>query len=154
MDTTERKKKIFEAGLRKHLAVIEDFRQRIRDMMANDGNVNEEEYDSQVQAQKAETGSEVSMINEQLEFANRELDDLKRVESTLNEPMQVVSPGAVVVTGDRTFFVSASLEEFTAGKEKVYGISTKSPLYQAMKGKQVGDSFRCQGALYTIMDLL
>lgn len=65
MQLTRDKRQILEAAVRQHKSVIHDFKERIRDMMGNNGNVNEEEYDAQEQSFKAETSAKVNLLSEQ-----------------------------------------------------------------------------------------
>lgn len=147
------KRRILEAAERKHEEVISDFRQRIRDAMANDGNVNEEEYDSHQQSFKAGILAEVNLLNNELEFANRELRELKRIGSFKDTVHEHVGPGSVVRTDKYTFFVSASIERFEVDGEVILGLSTDSPLYEAMKGKRGRESFSYKQDTYVIMEI-
>jgi len=142
------KKVILEAGLQKQVALITDFRTRIKDAMANEGITNEESYDNHQQTFQAEVLAEVNLLNDELEFANQELIEMKKIDSDYKH--KNVDYGAVVQTDQRTFFVSASLEEFTAGGKQYFGISINSPIYQAMRRKKVGDRFSTHNKTYII----
>ena len=148
----EAKAGIFKAAIASHQSVIDDFKKRIKDLMANDGNVNEEEYDNNEQAIRADRAREVDMINEQLEFANRELAILTRLSSEVGVCRRV-APGAVVQTDRGTFFVSASIEEFHADGKKYFGVSQDSPIYRAMQGKQPGETFKVGHEVYRIANV-
>lgn len=153
MRHTEIKKAIVDAGIRRQESIIEDFRERIKDLLANDGNVNEEEYDNHQQSFKAESLSEANLLNEELHFASKELDELRRMEGFDREDHQCVEYGSVVKTDKKTFFVSASLEEFAAGGMNLFGLSVHAPLYKAMKGKAKGDVFSHAGVTYKIEEV-
>jgi transcription elongation GreA/GreB family factor len=142
------KRTIVEAGLRKQSEVINDFRTRIKDVMANDGNVNEESYDNHQQTFQAQVLAEVTLLNDELEFANHELLEMKKIDSDYKH--DVVDFGSVVETDQQAFFVSASIEDFTVGDKQFFGISVKSPIYSAMKGRKVGDQFSSHKKLYRI----
>lgn len=142
------KKTILAAALQKQSELITDFRTRIKDAMANDGNVNEESYDNHQQTFQAEVLAEVNLLNDELEFANQELLELKKIDS--DHEHKHVEYGSVVQTDQRAFFVSASLEDFTADGKQYFGISINSPIYQAMKGKSVGDRFSTHKKNYVI----
>lgn len=147
------KKEILAEGLKKHESVIEDFRTRIRQMTATDGNVNEEEYDSHAQSQKAETFTEVSLLSDQVQYAGHELNELRRLEWNIEEEPSRVAFGTVVVTDNGTFFVSSSIEQFSVNCELIFGLSVLSPLYKSMRGKKVGDSFKFGDKRYVIMEI-
>lgn len=142
------KKIIVDAGLQKQNNLISDFRTRIKDAMSTEGNVNEESYDNHQQTFQAEVLAEVNLLSEELEFANQELLEMKKIDCDYRHKQ--VEYGAVVQTDQKTFFVSASLEEFTADGKPYFGISIKSPIYQAMKGKKVGDRFTSHKKTYLI----
>lgn len=153
MEKMEFKKEILTAGMKKHLAVMEDFRLRIKDVLTTDGNVNEEEYDSQVQVQKEQTAAEVSLLSDQLEFAEHELTELRHLEWRINEKHDSIRLGSVVVTDKAIFFVSASLEQFAAGDKMILGLSVSSPLYKSMRGKKAGETFHHGNVVYRITDV-
>ena len=96
---------------------------------------------------------EINTINSLLEFAETELLVLETIKQTVDTKRDSVSLGAIVVTNHNTFFISASLEQFSVDGSKYLGISTKSPLYFAMEGKKIGDSFEYKDKRYTIKDI-
>lgn len=145
------KQSIVEAGLRKQSELIADFRTRVKDAMSNEGNVNEESYDNHQQTFEAQILAEVNLLNDELEFANHELSEMRKIDS--NYVHSYVDYGAVVETDQRNFFVSASLEEFTVGDKQFFGISINSPVYQAMRGKKVGEHFSSHKNVYIIRSI-
>lgn len=145
------KRMILDAGLRKQQQLIDDFRIRIKDVMKTDGNINEESYDNHQQTFQAELLSEVSLLNDELEFANQELLEMKKIDSDLKHKQ--VEYGAVVETDLQTFFVSASLEVFNAGDKSYFGVSINSPIYKSMRGKKVGDRFHTRKTDYVIKQI-
>lgn len=59
-----------------------------------------------------------------------------------NSPKEVVSDGALVTTNTHIFFIGISLGELTLENgSKVFTISSKAPIYAAMRGLKAGDSF-------------
>ncbi len=153
MKHTEIKKAIVDAGIRRQESIIEDFRERIKDILSNDGNVNEEEYDNHQQSFKAENISEANLLSEELQFANKELEELRKMEGFDRDDHQCVEYGSVVKTDKRTFFVSASLEEFAAAGLNLFGLSVHTPLYKSMKGKTKGEIFSHAGISYKIEEI-
>jgi transcription elongation GreA/GreB family factor len=149
----EFKKKVLAAARRKHEQVIQDFRQRIKDAMANDGTVNEEEYDNHQQSFKAGILAEVNLLNNELDFVNRELDEIRKIENFNDTVHYEVEFGSVVRTDKATFFVSASIERFCVGDDEILGLSVESPLYLAMKGKHAGDVFHYRDTNYLIKEI-
>lgn len=147
------KHKILDAAIHQHETVIRDFRERIHAMMHHEGDVNEEAYDIQTQSFQAETTTKVDLLSEQLEFANRELDELMRMKADVGSIHDVVRRGSVVKTDREIFFVSASIERFQVDGQSLFGLSVSSPLYLAMKGKKVGDVFSYGKISYCILDV-
>jgi transcription elongation GreA/GreB family factor len=148
------KKAVLDVGIKKHLSVINDFQERIKDMMANDGNVNEEEYDSHAQSHNAETVAEVSLLSDQLQFANHELEELRRLDSYMDRVHSSVEFGTLVTTDKDTFFVSTSIERFFVEGKSIFGLSVQSPLYKEMKGKKVGEVFTYNNITYRIVEIV
>lgn len=148
------KHKVLDAAIHQHETVIRDFRERIHAMMQHEGNVNEEAYDSQTQAFQSEATTKVNLLSEQLEFANRELDELMRMKADMGSIHDAVRRGSVVKTDRETFFVSASVERFQANGQSLFGLSVLSPLYLAMKGKKVGDVFTYGTTSYRVLDVV
>lgn len=147
------KRKILEAGLKRQQTILDDFRDRIRDMMAQEGTVTEEEYDLQVQAMQATRSAEVSLLSEQLNFARQEMEELRKLLTMIDMPRNRAEWGAVIETDRKTFFVSASLEKFEVEGKVIYGISTRSPLFLTMKGCKTGDGFAFRGKEYVIKNI-
>lgn len=147
------KKKILAEAIKKHRTVIRDFQERISAMMYSEGNVNEESYDIQEQSFKSENTEKVGFLSEQLAFANRELDELIRMQSELGGTHDRVQRGSVVVTDKETFFVSTSIERFQADGKPLFGLSVLTPLFSAMKGKKKGEEFTYRDIGYRILEV-
>ena len=149
----ELKRKMLEACITKQKSLIADFKERIKSLLETGPLGNEDEYDNTELSQKAQGLAELETLIQNLQFANREMGTLLQLKSKLNEAITYVAPGAVVVTNVRTFFVSVSTEQFQVGEHSFVGLSDKSPVYLAMKGKVKGDIFSCAGTAYKIIDI-
>jgi hypothetical protein len=145
------KKVILNAAIEKQQLLIADFNRRIKDAMMTDGNVNEDQYDNHSQTFTAAVMAEVNELSRELDFARNELQELMRIDT--QAVCKVVTFGAVVRTDQMTFFVSSSLEEFRANGQNFFGISTHAPLYKAMRGKKVGESFQYRRRRSRIKDI-
>ena len=145
--------KLLSACINKQQLLIDDFKQRIKALTETEGLGNEELYDNSDVAAGSQKTLEINTINSLLEFAETELLVLETIRQTLDTKRESVSLGAIVVTNYNTFFISASLEQFSVEGSKYLGISTKSPLYFAMDGKKIGDSFEYKDKRYTIKDI-
>lgn len=149
----ELKKKMLDSSIKKHQAVIDDFQTGIKDMMASEGNINEEEFDLTQQEYNAEMLQQVNRIADQLKFANEEMVTLYNMVPTIGTIHQEVQLGAVVVTNKEIFFVSVSIERFEVDGLQAFGLSTESPLFKLMEGKKRGDTFTVGNDTYKIMEV-
>jgi hypothetical protein len=147
------RKKLLNACIAKQQYLIDDFKQRIKELTEADGLGNEESFDNSDVAANSSKVSEINTLNDLLNFANTELKLLENLKSTEDVHRDNVSQGAVVVTNHNNFFVSASLEQFTVDRHLYVGISTSSPIYQAMQGKTKGETFAFNGTAYKIKDI-
>jgi hypothetical protein len=147
------KKEIYQTAFERQESVISDYQRRIKDAMANDGNVNEEQYDNQKQGFEAQLLSEVSLLNEQLAIAVKDLEELKKAETFGTLDAGKIGFGKVVKTNKRTFFIAIGIEDFDVNGELISGISTHSLAFKAMEGKRCGDRFIVNGTIYHILDV-
>lgn len=144
---------MLEACMVKQQSLIDDFKSRSKTLLGSEGLGNEEQFDNNELSQKAQASDEVNSLNEVLSLANEEMNVLQYIKSLQEKTHMQVEPGAVVVTNKNTFFVSVSIEQFIVEGETYIGLSTKSPLYLAMKGLTKGDNFQCNGVNYKITDI-
>ncbi len=147
------KKKMLEACKAKQQSLIDNFKSRSKTLLESIGLGNEEQCDNIELSQKAQASDEVNSLNEALGLANEEMDVLQYLKSLQEKKHTQVEPGAVVVTNKNTFFISVSIEQFIVDGETDIGLSTKSPLYLAMKGLTKGHKFHCNGVNYKITDI-
>lgn len=155
MNAIELKRKTLAEAIQKHQQVINDFRAGITTMLDQEPVVNEDEMDYGDQAKNSESIiTNVNPLGDQLEFANEEMKLLHAMQLHQDDPHDRVELGSIVVTDKNTFYVSASIESFTVNGKKMFGLSTKTPLYQAMEGKKAGDSFSFGKTTYHIREIL
>jgi hypothetical protein len=145
------KNDILNAGLEKQVAIIADFRHRISDVKEGEAGAKKEEYDNFHQTFTPEVLAEANILNNEIEFANHELQEMKRIDC--NHPHERAEFGAVVKTDRKTFFVSASLEDFNVGETRYFGISVNSSIYYAMRGKKAGECFHARNVEYVIKEI-
>ena len=87
---------------------------------------------------------------------------LRRLDECLRmKPMDRAEYGAIVITDKQWFFLSIGLGKFTVpsgesptGMQYCFAISAQTPIYLAMKGKGIGDSFIVNGIMQTINEIL
>ena len=68
-------------------------------------------------------------------------------------PHKIVTLGSLVETEKGKFFIAISLGEILFNQEKVFVISTESPLAKAMSGKKTGESFVINNLQQTIKNI-
>jgi hypothetical protein len=146
------KSKILAAGIAQQRKVMEDFRKRINEIMASEASESEE-YDAHQQSFRSETMAEVSLLSDQLNLVNHELDQLMHIQPYYEEDHLCAEYGTVVKTDKETFFISSGIERFYAEETPVFGLSVHSPLYKVMKGKKVGDAFSYAGITHRIEEI-
>jgi hypothetical protein len=145
--------KLLEACIEKQQMLIDDFNNRIKELLDVPGLGNEEAYDNEVIGQQSQRVAEVDTLNQALALATEEMDELQRLMTISSTSHSVVEPGAIVVTDRDTILVSVSVEQFEVDGEPYVGISTRSPRYLAMKDKRSGDKFKCAGVKYEIVEI-
>lgn len=153
IEKSELKKKMLAACIAKQQSLIKDFRERIKSLTEAEGLGNEEYYDDSELSIQSSRVSEINTLNQLLEFANHEMELLENLKITHDVIHDRAVVGAVVVTDNKTFYISASIESFSVDGQPYLGISAHSPLFQAMSGKRKGDSFSFKGKHYRITDI-
>lgn len=153
VDHQETKRHMIAACLLKQQLLISDFKKRILALLESDSQMTDSGYDNADIAAASTRATEINLLNEQLRFAEEELELLERMRNDPEPGRDRVMPGAVVRTNHGTFFISVSIEKFSSDGNDYIGISTKSPLYKAMKGKAARDSFRFNGLRYQIQEI-
>jgi hypothetical protein len=154
MNYSKFKRDVLQAAIEKHKTVIDDFQARIDSLLESEPVVNESDLEYGAQSQTAEAIiTKVNPLGDQLLFANQELKLLYDMLAHKDDVHDRVELGAIVVTDKDTFFVSASIERFTADGRSVFGLSTEAPLYKEMEAKKEGDSFTYGKTTYTIKEI-
>lgn len=68
-------------------------------------------------------------------------------------PFDTVEHGAVVVTDRQNFLLSIGAGKFMVGNQVFFAISAQTPIYMAVKGHTVGDTFIINGQSQTIKEI-
>lgn len=151
MNQLEFKQKVLDTAKARQQGLINDFRSRIHEMKKSEMAVNPDEFDDEDRSFNASTSSLVNSLAKELNFLVEEMEFLNRMK--VEDLHQSVSIGSIVKTDRRTFYVSVSIEEFHADGLELYGISSKAPIFEAMKGKKLGETFSFNGEQYRILEL-
>lgn len=147
------KNKMLEACIKKQQSLLNDFKARIKTLIESEGLGNDEKYDNNQRANIAQGIVEANALNDALDFANREMNQLLYLKSIHNDVHEKAEFGAVVVTDIATFFISTSIEQFELDGETFIGLSIYSPLFLKMKGKRKEETFFYNGVTYQIADI-
>ena len=78
----------------------------------------------------------------------RALQDLLKL-----APFDTVEHGACVVTDRQKLFLGIGAGKFSVGNEVWFAISAQTPIYMAVKGSKVGDSFIINGQCQTVKEI-
>ena len=114
---------------------------------SNDSGANVDRYDSY----RTKMMRSRDMYARQLAGAQagiRVLQDLLRL-----PPFDRVEHGACVVTDRQAFFLSIGAGKFMVGNQVWFAISAQTPIYMAVKGCRVGDSFVINGQTQTVKEI-
>lgn len=82
------------------------------------------------------------------------LDDIKLVKKA--DPKRIpekVEFGSVVITDKQKMFIAVGIGKIVLENETYFAISTQVPVYKAMQGLKVGDSFTLNNNTFTIKDI-
>jgi len=144
------KNSIYEACFNRQNELIDNYTNEINELEEemNSRNHSPSQTDHNLAAERQ--GMHQAMKKE-LDFLKYEMQILRNLD--LEKTYDTVSPGAVLVTDKRTFFVSVSIEEVEVGDQKVFGLSTEAPIYSKMKDRAKGDTFEMNGITYKVLDV-
>jgi hypothetical protein len=143
------KAQILQACVEKQQRTIDDFLKEIAELKVQ--LFEREETESQQQRTSPERQELLLRMEHELAFLNSEMAVLRQINSNLE--LDEVELGAVVVTNQRTFFISTSIERIEVEGQSVIGISVKAPIYRAMREKKAGQSFLYGGVRFDILEV-
>jgi hypothetical protein len=146
MTTLISKEKIIEACITKQQELIDSFQTRFLEMK-------EDVYGKSSSPSQSEHRSSgkmalLSTLETELSFAKLEMGYLSSLDATIQ--YDTVSPGSVVVTNHRTFFIGVSSESVDVEGQNIFGISRQAPIFSGMEGKKAGESFSFRETHYQI----
>ena len=148
-DTRIPKDRILHACAIKQQLIIADFEQEVQNIRSEI--TNHDEIASQEHRGFTERNEMLVRLEHELLFLNNERVVLDSIDP--DKHSEIVESGAVVVTDQRVFFVSTSVDLVEVNGNSLFGISTKAPIYASMKGKKAGEFFEFGGVRYLILDI-
>lgn len=149
MDLRLPKAVILHACVIKQQLTISDFEKEILQLSA--AVTDHQESASQAPRGATERNEVLIRMEHELVFLKNELMALEKIDP--DRICQKVEEGAVIVTDQRVFFVSTSIESVDVNGKSVFGLSVHAPIYAAMKGKVKGEKIEFNGLQYQILDL-
>jgi hypothetical protein len=149
MDSRPSKSSILHACTIKQQLTISDFEKEVARLKAEI--TTKDESESQGGRGTSEQNDLLVRMEHELFFLKNELMTLENIDSSLS--CDKIEEGAVVVTDQRIFFVSTSIESVDVNEVSVFGLSTHAPIYAEMKGKKKGETIQFNGLRYQIIDV-
>lgn len=157
MTREEKRVKVINACIahQQHIAGVAKQEMDSAQQQSNDYGANVDRYDSyRTKMMRAR-----DMYAKQLSNANASLRYLQ--EALRIPPFDKAEHGAIVITDKQRFFLSVGAGKFIVrdsesptGMQYYFAISAQTPIYTALKGKSVGDSFIVNGIQQTITEIL
>lgn len=148
-DTHISKAQMLHACLIKQQMIISDFEHEVQNLRLEI--TRRDEIASQDHRGSPERNEMLVRMEHELVFLKNELMALETIDEQNHS--DEVEPGAVVVTDQRIFFISTSVDIVEVNGQSFFGISTKAPIYHSMKGKKEGDCFEYSGVRYRILEV-
>ena len=100
------------------------------------------------EAAQAETASDIAEAFDQP--VHTHADKIVKLKAIDFGGKTEVEEGAVVRFNDRNFVISVSTARFECDGESFMGISPQAPIYQALQGKQIGETVEYGGRQFDI----
>ena len=130
-----------------HIATIAKQEMESAQEQSNDYGANVDRYDS-YRTKMLRSRDMYARQYSNAQTGIRYLQDLLKM-----PPLDRVEHGACVVTNRQRFLLSIGAGKFMVGHEVWFAISAQTPIYAALRGKQVGDSLVFNGQAQTIEDI-
>jgi len=149
MDSRLSKSSILHACTIKQQLTISDLEKEIVRLKSEV--TTKDESESQGGRGTSEQNDLLVRMEHELLFLKNELMTLGNIDP--DQVCEIIEEGAVVVTDQRTFFVSTSIETVDVNEESIFGLSVHAPIYSNMKGKKKGETIEYNGLRYQILDV-
>lgn len=156
MTREEKRVKVINACIahQQHIANVAKQEMDSAQQQSNDYGANVDRYDSyRTKMMRAR-----DMYAKQLSNANASLRYLQ--EALRMPPFDHAEHGSIVITDKQRFFLSIGAGKFVVndsesptGMQYYFAISAQTPIYLALKGKTVGESFIINGMTHTIKEI-
>lgn len=149
MEREEKRQAVIEACIQQqeHIATIAKQEMDSAQQQSNDYGANVDRYDSYRTKMLRSRDMYAKQYSNAL-AGIRCLQDLLKL-----PPFDTVEHGACVVTDRQAFLLSIGAGKFMVGNHVFFAISAQTPIYMAVKGHKVGDTFIINGQSQTIKEV-
>lgn len=158
MSPEEKRLQVIDACMaqQQHIADIAKQEMDSAQQQSNDYGANVDRYDSYRTKMMRSRDMYAKQYSNALE-ALRRLEELRRL-----KPFSTATHGAIVITDKQRFFLSIGAGKFMVpfqpasarqAQTPFFAVSAQTPIYLALNGKQVGDSFTINGLTQTITEI-
>ncbi len=132
---------LLDSCINQQMLVVEQLQNEISEAQnqANDYGQPKDRYD----AFRTKLMRQIELFAKQLDKAKIVINTLGKIEA--DKQLSVVEFGALVITNKQKIFVSAGLGKVDFNGITYFAISPKVPIYNALKGKRVGDEIVFNG---------
>lgn len=149
MSTRIAKADIHHACMVKQQHLIKDFEKEIASLKKQ--MVSQDFSQSQGDSSSVERNELLIRYENELIFLNNELQTLESIDPS--KESKKVELGSVVVTDQRIFYVSVSIEQLEVDGQDIFGLSVNAPIYEVMSQASKGDRITFNGIDYKILDV-
>jgi len=144
-------KKLIKQEIEKiQLSVVEDL-EASRERLETSADIDENEtVDPEDFSRQNELGNMATRLKFKVQNSRNELEYLKSLDLDTGD---VIQEGSLVVTDSYVFYVSIPVRPFDMEGKHIVSVSSKAPVYHAMRGKKAGDTFEVAGKTYKINEV-
>lgn len=150
VDNKSLKSSLLDACIEKQQQMVQTAREAVASIQ--ESALSERSSEEMTDSFTAQLQNEQSMYTRRVHEATGVLTILERVKGV--KKGTGVGFGSLVITDKMNFFVAASMGDFELDGKKFFIISTQTPIYEAMEGKEAGNSFSFRGQNYKIKEVL
>lgn len=149
VDNKSLKNSLLDACIEKQQQMVQTAREYM--ISIQESALSERSNEEMTDSFTAQCQNEQSMYARRMHEATGVLTILERVKGVRKG--HGIGFGSLVITDKMNFFVAASMGDFDLDGKKYFIISTQTPIFEAMEGKEPGDSFSFRGRNYKIIDV-
>ena len=147
----ELKRSVVAAALRKLNEHLAEYRERMDDLRSVTVDTEMAETASQTEGRRDADIELMNTIGGKIQQVQHEMELLDQVDT--EALVDTVQFGSVVVTDKHHLLIATSVDEFEVNGTSYLGLSTRSPLYQALAGKKAGEAGEVNGVKHSVVSV-